>query len=542
MSEEKKEVSRRGFMKTAGAGIVGLAVGAGIGYGAAMSMAPTAPAAATVTTTVTATPPGLVPKKRPAGETVLERALIAAKNFVKENNVPPGSPFNVLCPSGLVAAIKAASEKFAEATGVKFEFIGVPHEEVFTKAMLEATQKAGAYAALAARPRMIGEFVGAGLVHDLAEYVWYYDPRMYGEPDGYPYPHCYSTTQNVGKGIYCLPIDADWGNHAFRKDLLDDPKEMDAFEKQYGYRMKPWMGKTPVPQTFKEYFDFTEFFHRPPKMYGNGEARSLGNGYMPFFLYFHSKREPVMYPFDDDMNPQIATKEGIEAIEEYLAMKKFHHKDQSVWGYTEQVNNYVKNGLYAGGFWPPSMSHFAFADPASVVKGKNITAPPVGRPRPDGTIFRRGAIMGGWGMFVCTTYKWPELGYLYCQAVASPEGLIIGSTVPGSWMDAQRYNQIGDRRRIDKTFRDYYADEESNIYEVSRVAAEVCPPILSINGENEYLLTLDKELHRAYTGEIDAEKAAKNTEAKWNEITDKIGRARQKSDWKWLKALYMFPY
>jgi len=478
-------------------------------------------------------PGAAVQKKIPPGATVEERALLAAKQYMIDSKVPAGDPFTVLCPSGLVAAIQAQSEKFKAATGLKFDFIGVAHEEVFTKAMLEATQKSGAYSVLAARPRMIGEFVGAGLIQELSDYMWYYDPRLYGEPDGFPYPHCYSTIQNVGGGRYCLPIDADWGNHVFRKDLLTDPAEQQAFEKQYGYKLA-------TPQTFKEYFDFTEFFHRPPKMYGNGEARSLANGYMPFFLYFHSMKEPVFYPFQDDMTPNINTKEGIQAIQEYVNMKKFHHKDQTVWGYTEQVNNFVKNGMYAGGFWPPSMSHFAFADPASVVKGKFTAAPPVGRKRADGTIFRRGAIMGGWGIFVTKTYKWPELGYLYAQAVSSPEGLIVGSTVPGSWMDAQRYNQIGDPKRLPQKFLDYYAGSDADIYAVSKVAAEVCPPILSINGENEYLLTLDKELQRAYTGEIDAAAAAKNTEDAWNKVTDKIGRQRQISDWKWLKALYLF--
>ena len=252
----KEKVSRRSFAKTAATGIVGLAVGAGIGYGASQMMAPPgAPGATTTVTTtrtVTAGAPGApAMKTKPEGDTAEQRALIAAKKFVEENNVPKGSKFPVLAPSGLVMALDASSKKFAEATGLEFEWIGVAHEEVFTKAMLEATQKAGAYAALAARPRMIGEFVGAGLVQDLADYVWYYDPRMYGKPDGFPYPHCYSTTQNVGKGIYCLPIDADWGFHCFRRDFMEGG-EASSFERQYGYEAK-------VPETYDEYYNFAEF-------------------------------------------------------------------------------------------------------------------------------------------------------------------------------------------------------------------------------------------------------------------------------------------
>ncbi|MBS7622565.1 hypothetical protein KEJ39_02665, partial [Candidatus Bathyarchaeota archaeon] len=53
MSEAPKKsgVTRRGFVRTAGAGIIGLAVGAGLGYSAATSMAPAGGPAATVTVT-----------------------------------------------------------------------------------------------------------------------------------------------------------------------------------------------------------------------------------------------------------------------------------------------------------------------------------------------------------------------------------------------------------------------------------------------------------------------------------------------------------
>ncbi len=537
----EKKLSRRGFAKTAATGIVGLAVGAGIGYGAASMMAP--PGAPGVTTTVTSTktvtePGAVVMKTKPEGATAEERALLAAKKFVADNNVPKGSKFPVLAPSGLVAALEASSVKFAEASGLEFEWVGVGHEEVFTKAMLEATQKAGAYAALAARPRMIGEFVGAGLVQDLADFAWYYDPRLHGKPDGYPYPHSFSTTQNVGEGLYCLPIDADWGFHCYRRDFMEGG-EGSNFERQYGYEAK-------VPDTYEEYFNYAEFCTRPPDLYGNGEARSIGNGYMTYFVYWSKMRKPVAYPFDDDMNPMINTPDGIEAIEEYIGTKPFQHEDNIKWGYGEQVGNFAYNALTASGFWPPSINHFAWAAPDSIVKGKTIAGAPIGIREPDGSIFRRGGIMGGWGLFVTSTYEWPELGYLYCQAAASPEGLIVGSTVAGSWMDAQRYHQIGDPDTLDPRFKDYYADPGRywplgpSVYEIQEQAMETTPPNLSINGENEYLLSLDKELNRAYIGEISAEECAANTEDLWNDVTDKIGRSRQVSDWKWLKALYLF--
>jgi hypothetical protein len=115
-------------------------------------------------------------------------------------------------------------------------------------------------------------------------------------------------------------------------------------------------------------------------------------------------------------------------------------------------------------------------------------------------------------------------------------------------MDAQRYNQMGDPDLLDPRFREYYGDpnyhtiagKRHNLYWAQEQAAGLTPPNLSMNGENEYFLTLDKELNRAWLGEIDSAKCAENAEDLWNDVTDKIGRDRQISDWKWLKPLYMF--
>lgn len=47
----------------------------------------------------------------------------------------------------------------------------------------------------------------------------------------------------------------------FRKDLLEDPQEQEAFKAEYGRDLT-------APQNFDELYEVAEFFHRPPEMYG----------------------------------------------------------------------------------------------------------------------------------------------------------------------------------------------------------------------------------------------------------------------------------
>ena len=68
---------------------------------------------------------------------------------------------------------------------------------------------------------------------------------------------------------YDLPI--YWNSIClfYRKDLFEDPKEKEAFEKEYGYELRP-------PRTWKEWIDIAKFFTRPEEnLWGttiNGKA------------------------------------------------------------------------------------------------------------------------------------------------------------------------------------------------------------------------------------------------------------------------------
>ena len=71
--------------------------------------------------------------------------------------------------------------------------------------------------------------------------------------------------QNIPKAlanIYALPINQDSMGLVYRKDLFEDPKEMEAFKAKYGYELAP-------PKTYDELRDIAEFFTRPDKnLYG----------------------------------------------------------------------------------------------------------------------------------------------------------------------------------------------------------------------------------------------------------------------------------
>ena len=68
-----------------------------------------------------------------------------------------------------------------------------------------------------------------------------------------------------GSGKYwAVPLEGDALGWVYRKDLFEDPREKQAFQKKYGYELT-------VPTTWNQVRDIAEFFYRPEKdFYGIG--------------------------------------------------------------------------------------------------------------------------------------------------------------------------------------------------------------------------------------------------------------------------------
>ncbi len=154
--------------------------------------------------------------------------------------------------------------------------------------------------------------------------------RQYGE-----YPE--------GSGnIYALPINQDAMGLVYRKDLFEDPAEMEAFKAKYGYDLA-------VPQTYLQLRDISEFFTRPDKnLYGLASYGSRD------YDAVTSPLDGVLWSFGGELwDP--ATKQAlgvinsdtnVKALEFYADLFKFMPPGAAGWFYDE-VNNAVHTGIAA---------------------------------------------------------------------------------------------------------------------------------------------------------------------------------------------------
>jgi len=539
-TESKPEEKRRDFLKTVGAGVVGLAVGAVAGYGVSASMVPPPPPGGVVTTTVTETVTAAGPAvARVAGATAKERALNGVKALQAAGKIPAGTRLATYYYAGSKGTITATQKEWEDSTGIALDLVEVPVELAYDKIMMEATAKTGTPDVFITQYRQTGDLARAKVIAELTDWVYKYDPVLHGAPFGYIYPVDLQEATYAGK-IWAMPIDCDTQTFYYRKDLLQSPREQEAFERQYGYPL-PVKGA----ETWDQYLDMIEHFHRPPDMYGTYEHRSLYWSWMCWTARYTCKKFPVNYYFDDDMNPLIASPDGVKAIEQYVATIPFQDPDWPTITWAEAYPRMASGkGFVYYSF--PSFAKYANTPEVSKVVGKILYADPPGEyvDTPSGKkLLRSNSMFGGWSAFVNAYSRNTELAYLYTQWAFSPENMPLVSTDPGSFADPSRYVQVYDPRQVGpegsgKFPIEYMQGTTGSAVDGYVHRTSISAPDVLMEGGPEMYNIIDKYLSSACHNEISAADAAQTTAAEWTKVIERLGRDHMKEVNKWFKTVY----
>src|SRR5262245_8890530 len=97
------------------------------------------------------------------GETVEERAVNGAKEYIKKNNLKPPS-LTMLMMARFKNALPALAKQWEELTGVKMKFVEVNYADSAAKIMAAAVPKTGAYDIFNKFPSVVGVAASGGVV------------------------------------------------------------------------------------------------------------------------------------------------------------------------------------------------------------------------------------------------------------------------------------------------------------------------------------------------------------------------------------------
>ena len=282
--------------------------------------------------------------------------------------------------------LQEIGNRYEAETGIKVTVIQEPWGSFYDKMSVEWAAQGDAYDMVVGDSQWIGQGAEQGHYVDLTDFmvengiidtVTPATLKYYGE-----FP------ANSGR-YWAYPTEGDAVGWAYRKDRLEDPEEMAAFEEQYGYPLA-------VPETFEQLRDIAEFFYRPDEnVYGVGVYTQ--KDYDGMIMGY----ENIMFSWgvdwqdaDNQVIGVVNSDRAVEALEFYKELYSYAPPGTNNAFYTEM------NSVFVNGQATMVMNYFAFL-PDLLNAEKNPYADVTGFfSGPAGPYGDRYVALGGQGMSV----------------------------------------------------------------------------------------------------------------------------------------------
>lgn len=239
-----------------------------------------------------------------------------------------GVTLRVGLPSGYdeAVAFREAAAEAASRLGAKVEVLSFTVDQLHDKLLLDFQAKNPAWDIVFVTTTSAAEWMRLGLVTPISTFMKenpaLVDERVLAKDDLYRTEDFTFDGNWVGFPTYSTGVALFW-----RTDLFNDPTEKTAFQRKYGYALKP-------PETYAEFRDMAEFFTRKkgePLMGKPLEADFYGTVHSnkpPSFLWYDFVNYLVAFGANDiydpaTKRPTMNSRAAIEAVKYYVELGKF---------------------------------------------------------------------------------------------------------------------------------------------------------------------------------------------------------------------------
>lgn len=342
-----------------------------------------------------------------------------------------------------------------------------------------------------------------------------------------------------GKWI-AVTIDGDLFNGYYRKDLFEDPVNQLDFRTHYGRPLVP-------PETWRQYRDIAEFFTGRTNaagqyLYGTAEAFAYGGQqvwtlFSRVSAYVNHRGHLASQFFDKDtMRAQANNPGWRQALQDYMDILAFcppdavdfgivqareafiggHTAMTLDWGDTAQLATDPNTSEIAG-----KVGYFALPGSNTIWHDERWQWEAVATPNKAPFL-----AFGGWVASVPANSRHPAAAWDYIQWFASLENSQHDVVTAGSGINPYRLSHFSNIDAWTQAFSQVGAAEYLNVLRTS-LDSPTAALDLRIPGAFRYGEALEFEVARALHGEQTGRQALDNAAARWEMITDELGRERQ---------------
>ena len=155
--------------------------------------------------------------------------------------------------------LEELSKDFTTETGIAVDVVQIPWEGFQYEITLAFVGKSSRYDIVIGDSQWLGMNSVGGHYIDMTDWI---NENIDVDSIYGPAMTAFAEYPKESKKYWALPAEVDAAGYVYRKDLFEDPKEMEAFQGKYGYALAP-------PKTYKELRDIAEFFTRKEEgLYG----------------------------------------------------------------------------------------------------------------------------------------------------------------------------------------------------------------------------------------------------------------------------------
>jgi multiple sugar transport system substrate-binding protein len=448
--------------------------------------------------------------------------------------------------------IKFHAPEFQTVTGGVVEAIEAPNADLFARAQQVAQTGSGDFDILLLANTWMPDFVNLGYVIPLQPYI---DRDVAANDELLAWddiPEGIKRKNSWAGQIQTFIVDNDNQTMFYRKDILDDPAQQEAFRAATGKDLPN------PPQTLTELVEVAKFFS--PSGGGAGWS-DAGEGYgfitcvlrgqqsywysypwtAPYSVVPTDKAPggtPGIYLFDPDMNPLINTPGYVRGLTEFAdiianAMKPGLDADRAT-VIEDMINGTTMFALDWGDTGPASVAE------RSVVKNKLGFAQTPGVTEyydwqtdtwvtmPDGQVHQTPThAYNGWSYYITNQTPNPDAAWEWIKWHASPGISAQDVASPDSGYQPWRTSHS---TNLDSWLAAGWDEAEARAYIETILAATDHPNAVfdpRIPGAARYQETLELYTNQVIAGELQPQEAMDQCATEFNAITDELGRDAQ---------------
>ncbi len=452
-----------------------------------------------------------------------KEAIMAARKIARE--LPGQVMLKLLISPDNVADFEPFYPEWERETGIKLETHTVPWPDWFKELMNVSIAKTDKYDVFMLCPQWVPDLAEAKVIENLTPYFTKYKPQIADPASPHRILPGLESYMKYRGDYYFLFSDTDVATLYLRQDLLADPGNKERFESRYGYPLDK-------PKTVEEWRDQLEFFNNPQEGF-YGMAMSWADE-TAFDFYPRFLSQKIAF-FDDQMHPRINSPEAVKALEEMKDILQFAMPGTLEFDFARALEAFAGGKVYSTLIM--TWAQAAFEDPkVSKVVGHVTYAPHPGR-MIDGELVSPQPQYWGWGYSVSAYSKQKELAYLFSQWMSGAAMNARIALTPGGWYDVAKASNYDEKQfpEIRRKNGGIYMDEwlANQKWQV-----EHSFPAITMRGGAEYSGVLLDAVSGVLKGAQEPQAALEEVARKWEEITERYGRAGQIESWNSLKAMY----